>query len=60
MMGKSAAVIGPVLMGWISFVSGNTRFSILSISLLFISGATILYFVNEEEGRLMGKKLEQL
>ena len=60
MMGKSAAVIGPVLMGWISFVSGNTRFSILSISLLFISGAAILYLVNEEEGHLKAKELEEV
>jgi UMF1 family MFS transporter len=56
MIGKFAAVIGPTLMGWISLLSGSPRYSILSISVLFISGAIILYFVNEEEGALRTKR----
>ncbi|RLA94997.1 MAG: MFS transporter [Deltaproteobacteria bacterium] len=55
LIGKFAAVIGPSLVGWISFLSGSPRYSILSISVLFISGAIILYFVNEEEKALQRK-----
>ena len=58
MLGKSASVIGPFLMSWIGLVSGNPRFSILSISALFIGGGAVLYMVNEEEGHLMAKELE--
>ncbi len=51
MMGKFAAVIGPVLMGWVSVATGNPRVSILALLILFISGAVILYFVDVEEGK---------
>jgi len=48
MLGKMAVVIGPILMGWIGLISGNPRYSILSIILLFILGAFLLYFVDEK------------
>lgn len=59
MLGKFAAVIGPLLMGGIgllarSFGYGSgiaSRASILSVTLLFIAGGTLFYFVNEERGR---------
>jgi UMF1 family MFS transporter len=59
MLGKFAAVIGPVLMGGVGlFVrslgySGGiaSRVGITSISLLFIAGGTLFYFVDEERGR---------
>jgi len=38
MLGKSAAVIGPALMGWMSILTGNPRISIFSVALLFFSG----------------------
>ncbi|MDH5437205.1 MAG: MFS transporter [Gammaproteobacteria bacterium] len=50
MLGKFAAVIGPVMMGWISMITGDPRLSILSLIILFLSGAVLLYFVNEQEG----------
>lgn len=43
MWGKFAAVIGPVLMGWASLLTGNPRASILAISILFIAGALLLW-----------------
>jgi len=58
MLGKFAAVIGPVLMGWIGVVFGNPRIGILSIVVLFVSGAVLLSFVNEKEGIRMAKALE--
>ncbi len=45
MVGKFAAVLGPILMGWTSLVTGNARYSILSVILLFVSGGTILCMV---------------
>lgn len=60
MLGKFAAVIGPVLMGWIGVVSGNSRFGILSIILLFTGGAILLLLVDEEDGIQMAKDLQKL
>ena len=45
MLGKFAAVIGPFLMGWVSVISGNARYSILAVIALFIAGAAVLYAV---------------
>ncbi|HBA55708.1 MAG: MFS transporter [Syntrophorhabdus aromaticivorans] len=47
MLGKFAAVIGPLLMGWTSMATGNARSSILVMIVLFLVGGTILYFVRE-------------
>lgn len=47
MLGKSAAIIGPILMGGVALVTGNHRYSILSILVLFVVGAYILSKVNE-------------
>jgi UMF1 family MFS transporter len=58
MLGKFAAVIGPMLMGWVSFTFGNPRYSILSICLLFLGGAVILSFVNEKKGALLARELK--
>jgi len=60
MLGKFAAVIGPFLTGWVSVATGNPRYSILAILLLFISGAAILAFVNEKEGHRMAEELGKL
>jgi UMF1 family MFS transporter len=58
MWGRFAAVIGPVLMGWTGMVTGNPRYSILAIIVLFVGGAAFLYFVDEAEGRRMAGQLE--
>jgi UMF1 family MFS transporter len=60
MLGKFAAVIGPVLMGWVGVVFGDPRIGILSIIVLFVSGAVLLFFVNEQEGSHMAKALEKI
>lgn len=57
MLGKFAVIIGPVLMGWCSHVTGNPRFSILSIALLFIIGALFLYFVDEKKGKKLAEEM---
>jgi UMF1 family MFS transporter len=45
MLGKLAAIIGPVMMGWVGTISGSSRVGILSLLLLFICGAVILFNV---------------
>jgi MFS transporter, UMF1 family len=50
MLGKFASVIGPFLIGWITLITGNIRFGILSILLLFISGGYLLSKVDFKKG----------
>ena len=47
LLGKFAAVLGPVLMGWVALVTGSTRGSILVLLALFVPGALLLVFVRE-------------
>ncbi len=47
MLGKSAAVLGPVLMGVASIASGSVRLSIVVIVVLFAVGALLLMRVDE-------------
>ena len=58
MLGKFAAVIGPALMGWAAVLTGNPRFGILSIVILFVAGGICLWFVDEQEGIDAVQKLE--
>ena len=59
MLGKFAAVIGPVLMGGVGVLLVKfgmesemaSRFSITSIAILFIVGAILLYFVDPEKAK---------
>ena len=53
MLGKFAAVLGPVMMGVVSLLTQSPRISILSISLLFIAGGILLYYVDEEKAKVM-------
>ncbi|MBC8316893.1 MAG: MFS transporter [Desulfobulbaceae bacterium] len=50
MLGKFAAIIGPLLMGGLSILTGSPRISILSIVILFVSGGILLCFVDEKKG----------
>jgi len=42
MMGKFAAILGPLLMGLVSLVTGSNRLSVLAVLLLFVAGGAIL------------------
>ncbi len=57
MLGKFAAVIGPFLMGWVSVATGEPRYSIVAISILFIAGAIILARVDIREGQRQAESL---
>lgn len=47
MLGKFAAVIGPVLMGWVAMHTGNPRYGIVSVIGLLGVGAVLLLWVDE-------------
>ena len=51
MLGKFAAVLGPIMMGVISVLTQSPRLSILSISILFIAGGILLYYVDEDKAK---------
>jgi UMF1 family MFS transporter len=57
MLGKFAAILGPFLMGWVTLQTGNVRIGILSILILFISGAFFLYKVDFEQGEIDANKI---
>jgi len=57
MLGKFAAILGPLIVGWVSVMTGSPRYSILAVAVLFVAGAVILSFVDEEQGRKMAAKL---
>ena len=59
MLGKFAAVIGPLLIGSVTFISGNARLGILSILFLFIFGAFLLMLVDFKEGERLAKEFDQ-
>jgi UMF1 family MFS transporter len=59
MLGKFAAVIGPVMMGWVGTVYGSSRVGIASIVVLFVAGAVLLQRVDVAEGSRMARALEK-
>ncbi len=56
MFGKFAAVLGPVLMGTITLLTGNPRLGILSIMILFFTGALLFMKVDPAQGKAMAQK----
>ena len=49
MLGKSAAIVGPVLVGVVNVATGNPRIGLLSIILLFLVGMLFLWKVEDPE-----------
>ena len=47
MLGKFAAIIGPLLLGIVTLITGEQRFGILSLILLFVIGGVLLNKVDE-------------
>ncbi len=61
MLGKFATIIGPMLLGVVTLVTGSNRFGILSILILFVAGAVLLARVDEAEGkRIADEELSRL
>ncbi len=58
MLGKFAAILGPLMMGVVSLLTGSPRLSLLSILILFIGGALLLWRVDVPQGERMARELE--
>lgn len=52
MLGKFATLIGPILMGTVTYATGNSRLGVLSLAILFISGALVLSSVHEDRAKV--------
>ena len=57
MLGKFAAIIGPLLVGTLTKVTGNHRIGIVSIIILFVAGFILLTKVDTKEGKALRDKL---
>ncbi len=49
--GKFAAIVGPFLLAIMSDLTGESRYGVLSLALLFVAGGVLLAFVREEAPR---------
>jgi len=45
--GKSSAILGPLVFGYTSYISGNQRYAISSIAIFFLIGLLILIKVKD-------------
>jgi len=57
MLGKFSAVMGPILLGSITLLTGSVRIALLSIVVLFVLGALMLYRVDFVEGEKLAKQM---
>lgn len=56
---KVAGIIGPAIFGMIAQLTGSSRWGIISVTVLFIAGATLLYRVDEAEGQSVAATFEE-
>lgn len=49
LFGKSSAILGPLVFGYVSYLTGEQRIAILTICIFFIAGLILLGFVKEPE-----------
>lgn len=60
MLGKFAAVLGPLLMGVVGVITGETRYGIVSIIVLFVAGGWFLSRVDVKEGQRAAAEVDQV
>jgi UMF1 family MFS transporter len=48
---KFSAMAGPFIYGGLLLLTGDTRLSLLSLTVFFVAGGAVLYFVDVEKGR---------
>ena len=56
MLGKFSAVLGPLLLGTVTWITGEARMGLFAIVVLFIGGGLLLYRVDFDEGERIAKK----
>jgi len=47
LVGKSSAILGPLMFGWLSFLFNSQRPAIISVALFFIAGLAIVSTVRD-------------
>jgi len=57
--GRFSAIIGPLVFGTVSSLTGNQRYAVLSIGFFFVIGLILLQRVNEQEGIKAARLAEQ-
>jgi UMF1 family MFS transporter len=55
---KLAGIIGPALFGLAAQLTGSSRWGIISVTFLFVTGALLLWRVDEQEGRSVAETAE--
>ena len=55
-IGKFAAILGPLVYGEVTAVTGSQRWAVLSIAPFFIIGLLALQFVNEQRGKVVAQQ----
>ncbi len=55
---KFAGILGPLLFGFVSQLTGQSRFSIVSIVIFFVAGAIVLARVDIDEGIRVAREAE--
>jgi len=48
-LGRFATIFGPLLIGFVAVMTESSRLSIASVSLFFVAGGLLLYFVDEKK-----------
>ena len=56
-LGKFAAIFGPLLVGYTSLATGSPQLSLFTIVILFAVGGVLLYRVDEREGARIAQQL---
>jgi len=57
MVGKFGTVLGPLLVGFVAYLTGSSRVSILSLVLLFVVGGLLLLWVKDPAGEAGRREL---
>ena len=57
MLGKFAAILGPLLVGFVAKMTENPQLSILSLILLFLAGGILFWRVDQQEGERMAMQM---
>ncbi|HXV81729.1 MAG TPA: MFS transporter [Candidatus Binatia bacterium] len=55
---KFAGIIGPAIFGFVGQLMGSSRWGIISVTLLFVAGAALLWRVDEQEGRRIAGEVD--
>lgn len=58
LLGKFAAILGPLMIGFMAMTTGNSRAGIASIIVLFLAGGFLLLKVDENQGENEAKQFE--